>query len=89
MVRCFLTIFLHAEDRANALEQKQRTATEVLSKLGYKIEGAKMGRGRRRVTIYTTIKSKGSETAQQEIDRVSQIVSQAINRKTVGRPLMT
>jgi len=88
-VKCFLTIFIRAEDDAKALEQKQKTATEVLSKQGHKIEGTKMGKGGRRVTIYTTIESKGSETAQQAIDRVSQVVSQAITRKTVGRPLRT
>lgn len=87
LVKCFLTIFIRAEDNAKALEQK--TAAEVLSKQGYKIEGTKMGKGGRRVTIYTTIESKGSETAQQAIDRVSQAVTQAIARKTVGRPLRT
>jgi ribosome maturation factor RimP len=88
-VKCFLSVFIRAEDGAKVLEQKQKTATEVLSKQGYKTEGIKMGKGSRRVTIYTTIESKGSETAQQAIDRVSQVISQAIDRKTVGRPLRT
>lgn len=87
LVKCFLTAFIRAEDGAKILEQKQKTATEVLLKQGYKTEGTKMGKGGRRVTIYATIESKGSETAQQAIDRVSQLVSQAIDRKTVGRPL--
>ena len=87
LVKCFLTVFIRAEDGAKILEQKQKTATEVLLKQGYKTEGIKMGKGGRRVTIYTTIESKGSETPQQAIDRVSQLVSQAIDRKTVGRPL--
>ena len=87
LVKCFLTVFIHAEDSTKVLEQKQKTATEVLSKQGYKTEGTKMGKGGRRVTIYTTIESKGLETTQQAIDRVSQLVSQAIDRKTVGRPL--
>lgn len=89
LVKCFLSVFIRAEDGAKVLEQKQKTATEVLSKQGYKTEGIKMGKGSRRVTIYTTIESKGSETAQQAIDRVSQVISQAIDRKTVGRPLRT
>ena len=87
MVKCFLTVFIRAEDGAKILEQKQKTATEVLLKQGYKTEGTKMGKGGRRVTIYTTIESKRPETDQQAIDRVSQLVSQAIDRKTVGRPL--
>jgi len=86
LVKCFLTVFIRAEDGAKVLEQK-KIATEALSKHGYKTKGIKMGKGGRRVTIYTTIESKGSETAQQAIDRVSQLVSQAIDRKTVGRPL--
>lgn len=86
-VKCFLTVFIRAEDGAKVVEQKQKTATEILSKQGYKTEGIKMGKGGCRVTIYTTIETKGSETAQQAIDRVSQLVSQAIDRKTAGRPL--
>jgi len=85
-VKCFLTVFIHAEDSTKVLEQKQKTFTEVLSKQGYETERTKMGKAGRRITIYTTIETKGSETAQQAIDRVSQLVSQAIDRKTVGRP---
>jgi hypothetical protein len=80
-------MFVHAEDGEKGLEQKQKIAMEILSKQGYKTEGTKIGKGARRVTIYTTIESKGSETAQQAIDRVSQLVSQATDRKTAGRPL--
>jgi len=67
--------------------REQKIAMEVLSKQGYKTEGTKIGKGARRITIYTTIESKGSETAQQAIDRVSQLVSQATDRKTAGRSL--
>jgi hypothetical protein len=86
-VKCFITIFIHTEDGAKGLEQKQKIATELLSKQGYKTEGTKIAKGGRRVTIYTTIESKEAETHQQAIDKVCQIISQATGRKTVGRPL--
>jgi len=86
-VKCFITIFIHAEDGAKGLEQKQKIATELLSKQGYKIEGTKIAEGGRRVTIYTTIESEEAEKPQQAIDKVCQIISQATDRKAVGRPI--
>ena len=86
-VKCFLTIFIPKQDGAKGLEQKQKTATEVLSKQGYKTERVKVAKGGRRVTIYTTIESEEGETPQQAIDKVCQTISQAIERKVVGRPL--
>ena len=87
LVKCFLTMFIQAEDGKKGLEQKQKMAIDVLSKQGYKTEGTKIGKGARRVTIYATIESKGSETAQQAIDRASELISKATGRKTAGRPL--
>jgi len=86
-VKCFITIFIHKQDGAEGLEQKQKTAMEILSKQGYKTERIKGAKGGRRVTIYTTIQSEEGETPQQAIDKVCQTISQAIGRKVVGRPL--
>lgn len=79
--------YLIAEDGVKGLEQIQKIATELLSKRGYKVEGMKIAKGERRVTICTTIESKEAETPQQAIDKICQIISQATERKTVGRPL--
>jgi hypothetical protein len=86
-VKCFITIFIHAEDGTKGIEQKQKIATELLSKQGYKIEGTKIGEGGRRVTIYTTIESEEAEKPQQAIDKVCQTISRATGRKAVGRPI--
>ena len=70
------------------VEQYQKAAVELLSKQGYKAEGTtKIGKDGRRVTIYTTIETKETETSQEAIDRISEIISQEIGRKVVGRPL--
>lgn len=86
-VKCFITIFIHKQDGAEGLKQKQKTVTEVLSKQGYTTEKIKAAKGGRRVTIYTTIKSEEGETPQQAIDKICQTISQTIERKVVGRPL--
>lgn len=85
-VRCFITIFIRAEDGAKGLKDKQKIAEQVLLKRGYTSEGTKTAENARRVTIYTTIKSERVETPQQAIDRVAKEITEATERTAVGRP---
>jgi len=85
-VKCFITIFIRAEDGAKGLKHKQKIAEEVLSRRGYTTEGAKAAGNARRVTIYTTIKSERGETPQQAIDRVAKEITEATERTALGRP---
>jgi ribosome maturation factor RimP len=85
-VKCFITIFIHAEDGTRGLKHTQNIAEETLSKRGFSVEGVKAAENARRVTIYTTIKSKQGETSQQAIDRVAKEITEATERTAVGRP---
>jgi hypothetical protein len=85
-VKCFITIFIHAEDGAKGLNDKQKIAEQFLSKQGFTNERAKVAENARRVTLYTTIQSGRGESPQQAIDRISKEISEATGRTAVGRP---
>jgi hypothetical protein len=85
-IKCFMTVFILAQDGTKGLKEKQKIAEGVLSKRGYPVERAKTAENGRRVTLYTTIESGKGEDAQKAIDKVAQEITEATDRSTVGRP---